>query len=68
MAVFAVSFGPFIYIGGLDQIKQIASRLFPFQRGLVHDNPAANFWTVWVNIKRVVRISKESAKMYVVAP
>jgi alpha-1,3-glucosyltransferase len=28
--VFALSFGPFLYIGGLDQLAQIASRLFPF--------------------------------------
>ena len=28
--IFGLSFGPFIYAGGMDQLKQIASRLFPF--------------------------------------
>jgi alpha-1,3-glucosyltransferase len=30
------SFAPFLYIGGMGQMQQILSRLFPFQRGLNH--------------------------------
>lgn len=47
IAVFVASFGPFIAAGGTGQITQIASRLFPFDRGLVHDPLAANFWTLY---------------------
>lgn len=57
ISVFAVSYGPFIYVGGVGQLQQIASRLFPFQRGLVHEYLAANFWAVWVSIKRLVSVS-----------
>jgi alpha-1,3-glucosyltransferase len=54
--VFAISFGPFAWVGGMAQLRQIALRLFPFQRGLVHEYLAANFWTVWVSVKRLVRL------------
>ena len=35
-SICAVSFLPFLVAGGPDQITQILSRLFPFQRGLNH--------------------------------
>lgn len=35
-SVCSVSFLPFLLAGGFDQIRQILSRLFPFQRGLNH--------------------------------
>lgn len=34
---------PFVYQGGISQIKQIVFRMFPFDRGLFEDK-VANFW------------------------
>lgn len=60
IAVFAVSFGPFVYVGGLEQLQQIASRLFPFQRGLNHAYWAGNFWALYSVVDRVLVKCKSS--------
>lgn len=51
---FVISFAPFFFVGGLSQITQIFSRLFPFQRGLVHEYWAPNFWSLYLLVDKVL--------------
>ena len=54
VGVCLLSFGPFVLSGGFDQLRQIFSRLFPFQRGLNHAYWAPNVWALLSSLDRAL--------------
>ncbi|GAA5871553.1 hypothetical protein JCM8547_001370 [Rhodosporidiobolus lusitaniae] len=54
VGITALSFGPFVLAGGISQLKQIFSRLFPFQRGLNHAYWAGNVWAIVSAVDRIL--------------
>jgi alpha-1,3-glucosyltransferase len=54
IAVFALSLGPLVAVGGLSQLIQLKARLFPFGRGLLHAYWAPNVWALYAAADRAL--------------
>jgi alpha-1,3-glucosyltransferase len=54
---FFLAFAPFVVAGGVGQLGQIFKRLFPFQRGLIHDFWAPNFWALYYFLDKVINLA-----------
>lgn len=54
ISICALSFGPFVLVGGVEGLQQIISRLFPFQRGLNHAYWAPNAWSLYTLLDRIL--------------
>lgn len=53
-ATLLVPWVPFYVLGGWQYIDSICSRLFPFDRGLLHANWAPNFWSLYALLDRIL--------------
>ncbi|KAJ9054142.1 glycosyl transferase [Entomophthora muscae] len=51
LGIFTISLGPFVYF---NQMPQLGSRLFPFQRGLISTYWASNVWALYTFADRVL--------------
>lgn len=60
---FVISFGPFLIVGGVEGVKQIFARLFPFSRGLVHDYWAPNFWALYYFVDKILAMLNITPKI-----
>ncbi|PXF44722.1 Dolichyl pyrophosphate [Gracilariopsis chorda] len=54
VATLIVPWLPFCVVGGWQYIGSICSRLFPFDRGLLHANWAPNFWSLYALVDRIL--------------
>lgn len=52
--VFFVSLFPVLKGNLLPNLKQFLSRLFPFQRGIIHSYWAPNIWAIYAGIDRIL--------------
>ena len=68
LATIVIPFAPFL-MDGKDQMMQILSRLFPFQRGLCHDYWAGNIWAMYLFLEKVCSfLSRTHPILYKVIP
>ena len=64
-AVILASFAPFVYWSPRVELQQIAARLFPFGRGLIHEYWAPNVWALYATLDKLARAAlKPTATVY----
>ncbi|GAB5355099.1 hypothetical protein AAMO2058_000176800 [Amorphochlora amoebiformis] len=64
LSIFAASFGPFIVLGGVTEVRVILSRMFPFSgRGLCHAYWAPNFWALYNIVDKALELVLKACKI-----